>query len=64
MHIQLQNGKMLNTYYVNNIKQNFKDRNKVVIELTNGTYITEGSYSSEEEAEKRVTELRSQLLGK
>lgn len=62
MHIQLKNGKMMNLTCVNNIRQGFKSKNTVIIELINGMTILEGTYSSNAEAEAKVTELKSKML--
>lgn len=62
MHIQLKNGKMMNLTCVNNIRQGFKDKNVVIIELTNGLTLMEGHYDSESEASSRVEELKSLMI--
>lgn len=62
MHIKLKNDKMLNLNCVNNVRQGFKSKNTVIIELTNGLTILEGTYPSDAEAEAKVTELKSKML--
>lgn len=63
MHIKLQNGKMLNTILLNDVKQGFNNKKAVILFMTNGLRILEGTYNSEGEAESRVEEIRSKLLG-
>lgn len=62
MHIQLKNGKMMNLTCVNNIRQGFKNKKVVIIELTNGLTLMEGHYDSESEASSRVEELKSSMI--
>lgn len=61
MHIELQNGKMLNTFRLADVKQGYNNKKSVVIYLTNGTKILEGLYKTEEEANNRVEELRENI---
>ena len=61
MHIELQNGKMLNTFRLADVKQGYSNKKSVIIYLTNGTKILEGLYKTEEEANNRVEELRENI---
>lgn len=62
MHIQLKNGKLLNSDNINNVRQGFKNKNNVIIELTNGLKILEGRYETDMDAQTRTEELRNQLI--
>lgn len=62
MHIQLKNGKMLNTNYINGARQGFRDKNVVIIDLTNGLKILDGYYKTNDEAKTRVEEINSSLI--
>lgn len=60
MHVQLKNGKLLNTFIVEDVQQGFHDKKVVVIFLTNGTKFIE-KFSTEEDAEKEVELVREAL---
>lgn len=62
MHIKLQNGKILNTMLLNDVRQGYKNKKAVILYMTNGLSILEGIYKSEDEAKGRVEEIKSSLI--
>lgn len=61
MFLELQNNKMLNMRYLQDVFQGFREKNIVVIYLTNGVKFIE-KYSSEDEALARIEEIRNKML--
>lgn len=57
MHVQLNNGKLLNLTYFEDAKQGFHDKKIVVIYLTNGTKFIE-RFATEEEAKEEAELIR------
>lgn len=60
MHVQLSNGKLLNTVFTEDVQQGYHDKKVVVIYLTNGTKIIE-KFNTESEAEEEVAKLKEVL---